>query len=92
MGAQALPIRRGGIIPPVGRFLILVVLVLATVWLVKRALRASQNRDIAEKPPVQGDLVTCARCGLNLPRIEARESGGALFCSEEHARLGVEKR
>ena len=72
-----------------GRFLVLVVLVLVAIWLVKRALRSSQNRGAREKPPVQGDLVTCARCGLNLPRSEASESGGALFCSAEHARLGA---
>jgi uncharacterized protein len=70
-----------------GRFLILVLLVVIAVWLVKRALRSSGS-GVAEKPPVQGDLVSCARCGLNLPRTEARESQGVLYCSEEHARLG----
>jgi uncharacterized protein len=71
-----------------GRFFVLVVLVLAAVWLVKRALRGHAEPDSSEKKPLEGDLVTCARCGLNLPREEAREAGGALFCSEEHARLG----
>jgi uncharacterized protein len=71
-----------------GRFFILVVLVLVAIWLVKRALRASGDGGVARKPPTQGDLVSCARCGLNLPRAEARESQGALYCSEEHARLG----
>jgi uncharacterized protein len=71
-----------------GRFLVLVILVLVTVWLVKRAMRASQKPDIAKKPPIDGDLVTCGRCGLNLPRTEARESQGVPYCSEEHARLG----
>jgi uncharacterized protein len=70
-----------------GRFLILVLLVVIAVWLVRRALRSGKS-GVAEKPPVQGDLVTCARCGLNLPRTEARESQGMLYCSEEHARLG----
>jgi uncharacterized protein len=72
-----------------GRFLIFVVLLLIVIWLVRRALRASNKKGgIAEKPPVQGELVSCARCGLNLPRTEARESQGVLYCSEEHARLG----
>jgi uncharacterized protein len=71
-----------------GRFLILVLLVLVAIWLVKRALRSSGGSRPAQKPPLHGDLVTCARCGLNLPRTEARESQGALYCSEEHARLG----
>jgi uncharacterized protein len=63
-------------------------LVVLAVWLIRRALRASTKSDVSQKPPIQGDLVSCARCGLNLPRGEAREVGGRLFCSDEHARLG----
>jgi uncharacterized protein len=78
-----------------GRFIVLVVIVLTVVWLVKRALRSSDSSDVRDKPPgpgsqpMQGDLVTCARCGLNLPRAEASESAGVTFCSPEHARLGA---
>jgi len=71
------------------RFLLLVVLVVVAYLVIKRALRNFNKRDVAQRPPVQGDLVACARCGLNLPRTEAREAGGALYCSEEHARLGA---
>ena len=72
-----------------GRFLFLVLLVVAIVWLAKRAFRApGGDREVERKPPVEGDLVSCARCGVHLPRNEAREAQGALFCSEEHARLG----
>ena len=31
----------------------------------------------------------CAHCGVHLPRGEARQAGGRLYCSEEHARLGA---
>jgi uncharacterized protein len=71
-----------------GRFLILILLVVAVMWLVKRAVRRTESPDVAQKPPVQGELVPCARCGVNLPRAEAREAAGSLFCSDEHARLG----
>ena len=71
-----------------GRFLFLILLVVAAVWLVRRALRAPGRGDAAAKPPVQDELVSCARCGVHLPRAEAREAAGALYCSEEHARLG----
>ncbi len=71
-----------------GRLLVLILLVVAAVWLVRRALRAGKP---GVKPPVQGDLVACARCGMHLPRAEARESDGRLFCGEEHARLGAGK-
>ena len=69
-----------------GRLLVLVVLVVAAVWLIRRALRAP-TRD-AHSSGEADELVRCARCGVHLPRAEARGAGGALYCSEEHARLG----
>ncbi len=69
-----------------GRLLILIALVVFAVWLVRRALRGPAAQ---RKPPVQGDLVACARCGVHLPRAEAREADGRLFCGDEHARLGA---
>jgi uncharacterized protein len=69
-----------------GRLLVLIVLVVLAVWLVRRALRGPRAR---QQPPVQGELVACARCGVHLPRAEAREAGGRLYCGEEHARLGA---
>ena len=71
------------------RLLVLVALVVIAVWLIRRALRGS---DPKEKPPVQGDLVACARCGVHLPRSEARLADGKLYCGEEHARLGAGQR
>jgi uncharacterized protein len=71
-----------------GRFLVLVVLVIAAVWLVKRALAGGKRGEVAQKPPVDGELVSCARCGVHLPRAEARAAGERLYCSEEHAKLG----
>jgi uncharacterized protein len=71
-----------------GRILILVLLVVAAVWLVKRALARGQSAEVAQKPPVDGELVSCARCGVHLPRAESRAAGERLYCSEEHARLG----
>jgi uncharacterized protein len=70
------------------RFLVLVVLVIAAVWLLKRALAGGKRPDLAQKPAVEGDLVSCARCGVHLPRAEARAMDERLFCSDEHARLG----
>jgi uncharacterized protein len=68
-----------------GRLIVLILLVVLAVWLVRRALRPPKPRS---QPPVQGDLIACARCGMHLPRSEAREAGGRLYCGEEHARLG----
>ena len=73
------------------RFILLVVLVVVAFWVIRRGLSSFNRPNRPEKPPIQGELVSCARCGMHLPRTEAREAGGALFCSEEHARLGSEK-
>ena len=70
-----------------GRLLVLIVIVVAAVWLLKRAL-APKPGEVVRKPPIDGDLVSCARCGVHLPRAEARTAGERLYCSEEHARLG----
>jgi uncharacterized protein len=67
------------------RMLVIVALVVLAVWLVRRALRAPRGRSPLAK---EGELVRCAHCGLHLPRAEAREAAGALYCSDEHARLG----
>ncbi len=68
------------------RFLVLVLLVVLAVWLIRRALRGPRTQN---KPPVQGDLVACARCGVHLPRAEAHLAGGLPYCGAEHARLGA---
>ena len=73
------------------RLILLIVLVVVAFWVIRRALRSLNRPTIPEKPPIQGELVSCARCGMHLPRAEARAAGGALFCSEEHARLGAGK-
>jgi uncharacterized protein len=74
-----------------GKLLVLIVLVVAGVWLVKRALRSAERKDDAGRastPPASEELVRCAHCALLLPRGEARQAGGAIYCSEEHAKLG----
>ena len=72
-----------------GRLLVLVLFVVVAVWLIRRALRGPARRpDLQARRETQGELVSCARCGMHLPRGEARASGERLYCSEEHARLG----
>jgi uncharacterized protein len=70
------------------RLIVLIVLVVLAVWLIRRAFLTS-NKSRQAPPPMHGDLVACARCGMHLPRTEAREAGGRLYCGEEHARLGA---
>jgi len=74
-----------------GRLLVLILLVVIAAWLVRRALRRAAMPGASEASAVRDELVRCAHCGLLLPRAEARESAGATYCSEEHARLGPER-
>jgi uncharacterized protein len=77
-----------------GRLVVLVVLVVAAVWLIRRALRAPRKdtAEVSKEESRAGELVGCARCGLLLPRAEARPAAGGLYCTEEHARLGPGER
>lgn len=71
-----------------GRLILIVLIVLLVLWLLRRALAAGKRQE----PPAAGggapELVSCAHCGINLPRGEARSAGGRHYCSEEHWRLG----
>jgi uncharacterized protein len=72
-----------------GRLIVLVLLVVVVVWLVRRALRGPRDQtDLRQRAEAAAQLVRCAHCGVHLPRSEAREAGGLLYCSDEHARLG----
>jgi len=72
-----------------GRLIVLVALVVAVVWLVRRALRSpGEEADLRKRAQAAGELVRCAHCGMHLPRSEACEAGGLVYCSDEHARLG----
>jgi uncharacterized protein len=71
-----------------GRLLVLIALVVIAAWLVRRALRRAAMPQPPEPSAVSDELVRCAQCGLLLPRAEARQREGAIYCSEEHARLG----
>jgi uncharacterized protein len=73
-----------------GRLIVLGLIVVLVVWLLRRALAGPRSADAPPQAPgaPQGDLVSCAHCGVNLPRGEARSAGGRSYCSEEHWRLG----
>ncbi len=71
-----------------GRLILITLAVLLLVWLLRRAFAAPRSKPGAAGGEAKGDLVTCARCGVNLPKAEARTAGGRYYCSEEHWRLG----
>ena len=70
-----------------GRLILIVVVVAALLWLLRRAL-AGPRKPPAQADAAQGELVSCAHCSVNLPKSEARSADGRFYCSEEHSRLG----
>jgi uncharacterized protein len=69
-----------------GRILFFLLLALA-VYLLWRSL---QRRDTPPRPPSPERspqaMVSCATCGLHVPRQEALALGERYFCCEEHRR------
>jgi uncharacterized protein len=75
-----------------GRIILVIVALALVLFLVRRALAAARPGEKKAASESQGDLVTCAHCGVNLPKSEARSAGGRDYCSEEHWRLGPRDR
>lgn len=76
------------------RLVLLIVAVLLLVWLIRSARRPDKPapREPAEtRDPASDTMVACAHCGVHLPRGEAVESHGELFCGDAH-RLEHEQR
>jgi uncharacterized protein len=72
-----------------GRILFFVVLALAIYvawrWLQRRDDAQRRSGSAAAHRPLQA-MVSCATCGLHLPRDEALLLGDRYFCCEDHRR------
>lgn len=75
-----------------GKYLLLVLVVVAVLIVLRAAGQAKRRRGASDRPgpgPETGSgepMVSCAHCGVNLPRSEALVAGNRAFCSEEHRR------
>lgn len=72
-----------------GKFVVLI-LVAVAVWFVVKGLRKpAPPRERRAAETLAGEaMVTCAHCGVHLPRSEAAADGLLFYCSEDHRRLG----
>lgn len=74
------------------KLLVLIAVVVAVLWL-SRSLRRP-NLPPTPRPtasPPHEEMVTCAQCGVHLPRSEALPGRGGVFCGEAH-RAAFEQR
>lgn len=65
------------------KYLLLIAFVAIVWWVWKK--RSVQRPGMA--PPTARDpepMVTCAHCGVHLPRSDSVSEGGAHFCSDAH--------
>ena len=63
--------------------ILLLIVIGFVIWLVFRGFIRSQTKE--EAPPeakAAEDMVACARCGVNMPRSEAKEEGGKFTCRD----------
>src|SRR5262249_12399892 len=77
----------------VAKLLLLILIVVLALWFVRRALRRGEQGTASTAPAerTSDELVRCVQCGVLLPRAEAHMSAGAIYCSQEHVRLGPGK-
>ena len=64
--------------------ILLLLFIAFLIYLIFRGFFRAQTRKKGEPPMARSakceDMVTCARCGVNLPRSEARDEAGRLVC------------
>ena len=65
------------------RILLLLIIAFIVYLLFRGFFRAQVKRDAQPPATSQGgeDMVKCARCGVNLPRSEAKTEDGRLVCA-----------
>ncbi|MRD48293.1 hypothetical protein GHT07_13465 [Caenimonas koreensis DSM 17982] len=75
------------------KFVILVAVVLAVVWLLRGKRGSSQRGAPGAQPQARvappEDMVSCPVCSVHLPRTDALPGpGGLMYCCAEHRQRG----
>ena len=66
------------------KFLLIIGIVMLVLWLARSGRRAD-DRPVPPAPRDEPDaLLSCAHCGLHLPRGDALPGRGGVFCDESH--------
>jgi uncharacterized protein len=72
--------------------LIRLIIIGLIIWFLYRAfqrmLEKPRTSEKTKRPTTSRDMVKCAHCGIHIPRDEALEREGELYCSTEHRDAG----
>jgi uncharacterized protein len=71
------------------KYVIIILIVLAVLWLAARSRTRARVREDEMGPKPEGtpaieDMVTCAYCQVHLPKSEALPGRGGYFCDAAH--------
>ena len=71
------------------KFALLVVAIVVLLWLLRGARRRvspppEKPPEMPAQPAEPQPMLSCAHCGLHLPRDEALPGRGGVFCGEAH--------
>ena len=68
------------------KFVLFIVAVFVLLWLLKRSFRRGQQPPRGPRADASApqQMLTCAHCGVHMPRDEALPGRGGVFCDEKH--------
>ncbi len=66
-----------------GRILFFLLIGVVLWLLLRNALKARKPEAPPAETKLGEDFVACARCGVNLPRSEARQESGQFYCLDQ---------
>ena len=68
------------------RLILIVVIIALVYWLLTAPRRQQRKQEQQQQPPKNAqDMVSCAQCGLHLPKSESVFADGKYFCSTAHS-------
>jgi uncharacterized protein len=67
------------------KFVLLLLAVFVLLWMLRGSVRRNlPSRPKPSSPAEPQPMVTCAKCGVHLPRDESLPGRGGVFCGEAH--------
>lgn len=69
--------------------LIFIIVIIALAYLLFKIYRKQLPKQ--DEQPKNQDMVSCAQCGVHIPKIESLLVNGKYYCSNEHSLVDSDK-